>query len=107
MGSTNVEATGSTVGSLDEALPVGGGITQDLLAETAVSGLCDEVPLLSGEDAKVLRQTANPVEERLRTLSGHMASAPFVRNGDTRKKPKSTTLPNPAHIVWRGLMLDP
>lgn len=104
MGRINVEISASVMGSLDETLPSEGSVTRDFLAEIAVSGLSAEAPLLSGEDAKALRQTANAVEERLRELSGQIASAPLVQNGDTRKKPESNTLNNPANIVWRGLM---
>lgn len=107
MGRINVEISASVMGSLDETLPSEGSVTRDFLAEIAVSGLSAEAPLLSGEDAKALRQTANAVEERLRELSGQIASAPFVQNGDTRKKTESNTVNNPANIVWRGLMLDP
>ncbi|MDL2189171.1 hypothetical protein P5706_33910 [Pseudomonas sp. ChxA] len=107
MGRRNVETSASVVGSPDENLPSEGRATRDRLAEIVVSGLSAEAPVLSGEDAKVLRQTANAVEKRLRELSGEIASAPFVQNGDTRKKPESNTVNNPANIVWRGLMLDP
>lgn len=107
MGRRNVKTSAPVLGSPDETLPSEGSVTRYLLAEFAVSGLSAEAPLLSGEDVKALRQTANAVEEGLRELSGQIANAPLVQNGDTRKKPESNTLNNPANIVWRGLMLDP
>lgn len=102
------EPSASIVGSPGEDLPLEGRITTpDLLAKMAVNDLSTKAPLLSSEDAKPLQQATSAVEERLRLLSGQITSTTLVRPADTRKGPESTTLRNPADIVWRGLMLDP
>lgn len=102
------EPSASIVGSPGEALSLEGRITTpDLLAEIAVNDLSAKAPLLSSEDAKPLPQATIAVEERLRLLSGQITSTTLVRPADTRKGSGSTTLRNPADIVWRGLMLDP
>lgn len=107
MGQIKVETSTSVPGSPDETQSLEGGATRDLVAEIAVSGISAEAPLLSHDFAKALRQTALAGEERFRELSGQIANAPLEENGETRKKPGSNALNNPANIVWRGLMLDP
>lgn len=108
MGHRNVEIPCSDVGSSEAALTLDSCIpTPDLLAAILVINTSAQGPHSSSADAATPPQSTIAAEEPLRLLSGQIESAPFAQPADIRKKPESSTLKNPADIVWRSLMLDP